>query len=80
MNHDTISVGDCVVVSNPHRPRFAVKVEKVQQLSDGRPYFVGRVFSIGTFERKGLIAFSGNRRKVVTLRPTTTVERIEVGR
>ena len=75
ITHDEVAVGDYVIIQNPHLRRFAVKVEK---FGAERKYLVGRSFSIATFQREGLVAFSGTRRKVVSLRPTTSVQRIEV--
>jgi hypothetical protein len=74
IDHDAIQLGDHLIVQNPHRPRFAIRVGKI---GEGRQYLVGRLFSIATFERDGLVAFSGTRTKIVSLRPTTSVRRIE---
>lgn len=70
-----VQIGDYVVVSNPHRSRFAIKVERIGERDGRRTYLVGKVFSIATFNRESLVAFNGSS-KVASLRPTTTIERI----
>jgi hypothetical protein len=75
VDHDDIKVGDYLIIVNPYRSRFGVIVDKI---GEGRRYVYGRVFSVTTFESKGLIAFNGDRTKIASLRPTTTVRRVEV--
>lgn len=77
--HDDIAVGDYVIVQNPYRSRFAMKVERIGMLEGRRSYIVGRQFSIKASQREGLICFN-QRTKLASLRPTTSVERFEVTR
>lgn len=72
---DEIELGDRLIISNAYRARFAIEVERIDA---DRRYVTGRLFSIGTLDRQGFIAFSGTRCKVASLRPTTTIERVEV--
>ena len=72
---DDFAVGDYVIVQQLHRSRVALKVDKI---GDDRRYIFGRTFSIATFERDGMVAFNG-RTKLVSLRPTTSIERIVPG-
>jgi hypothetical protein len=77
--HDEIAIGDYVVIQNPYRSRFAIKVEKIGLIDGCRSYIVGRQFSIAASKREGLICFN-QRTKLASLRSNTTVERFEVGR
>jgi hypothetical protein len=74
-----VRCGDYLIVANPHRPRFAIQVDRIGEsitpAGVERRYLVGRTFSIATFERDGMVAFNG-RTKVASLRPTTTLVRV----
>lgn len=74
---DEIQVGDYVLVRNPHRSTFALKVDKIGMIEDRRIYIYGRQFSIATLNKEGLVAFNRNT-KIASLRPTTTIERVSL--
>lgn len=78
ISHDEVAVGDYVIIQQLYRSRFGMKVEKINKLSNGGTYLVGRQFSIVASQREGLICFN-QRHKMASLRPTTIVERFEVG-
>ena len=79
ITHDEIALGDYVIIQQLYRSRFGMKVEKINTLSNGGTYLVGRQFSIKASQREGLICFN-QRNKLASLRPTTIVERFEAGR
>jgi hypothetical protein len=67
-----VEMDDYLIITNDYRSRFAIKVETI---AHDRKYVVGRVFSIATLDREGLVVFSGCR-KMASLRPATRIERV----
>jgi hypothetical protein len=69
IHSNDIEVGDRIRISNPHRSRFAIIVDRIHDLPSGR-VVAGRQIMIGEPN-----VICGSRHKVASLRPATRIER-----